>query len=134
MSDEARREARDAWALSKWDDGASLSESFEAGWDKRGEWEASRPVSDDWLERLEIGEDQSDDPHGPFTLDECALGEALFRCTQRDRDCVTGVAGPKFDDDWSKVPVRQRFGWYAAARELLRDAQGAFVAARRGSK
>jgi hypothetical protein len=80
-----------------------------------------------WLEVLEIGEDQQDDAHGPFTPEECALGSALFRHTQRDRDAVTGVAGPKFDDDWSKVSVGIQFGWYAAARELLRDAQGALL-------
>jgi len=91
-------------------------------------------MSEDWLERLEIGEDQSDDPHGPFTLDECALGEALFDHTIFDRACCTSGKVGSLHPDWSKVPVGRQFGWYSAAREMLRKAQSIFVAARREGK
>jgi hypothetical protein len=76
-----------------------------------------------WLNALDIGEDQSDDPHGPFTPSEFALGRALYERTMFDRKCVAHNTFGHLNVDWNEVRVGQQFSWASAARELLRTAK-----------
>lgn len=80
-------------------------------------------VDGSWLAALAIGPDERDDPYGPFTPEECALGEALYERIMHERRCVAEDRHKPgaYCSRWHEV--RRQFSWYADARELLRAAQ-----------
>jgi len=113
MSDEARREAAGLFALSKLSDPewqnarvGNITDAFMAGWDKRGEWEASRPVIDEEID---------------------AAGKAFFQ-EYEDYDGTGWEWRKTLYGGYGMTPVVD------PARAKIRAALEAFVAARRGTK